>query len=184
MKTKEGSPLWEKREKLYKRDDVMVINNKMSYHIEQNVQQLVALQSTMSEKLSSIKKDNNTAQGLVASLTESHVVRKMHSMAAGTKAEVRIRRFMREHNWVPADQFIEQKFKQWDDLSWKLTVGYPETTPLEWITGTISHIFSDPHGNYRDGVPVFLVLVDEWSWEAGEYLLYPFQIMDIRPVYT
>jgi hypothetical protein len=160
----------------------------MSYHIEQNIQQLAALQSNMSKKLSSIKEDNNTARGLVASLTESNVFRKMHSMAAGTKAEVTIRRFMRGHNWVPSDEFIEQKFKQWDNSSWKLTSGYPETIPPEWITGTISHIFADPTGNYRDGVPIFTVLVDErrWDggigWEGGEYLLYPFQIMDIRPI--
>ena len=142
----------------------------------------------MSEKLSSIKEENNTPRGLLARLTKSNVFRKMHSMAAGTKAEVRIQRFVAEHHWVPADDFIEQKFKQWDNLSWKLTSGYPETKPLEWITGTISHIFSDPTGNYRDGVPIFTVLVDEWrweggiGWEGGEYLLYPFQIMDIRPV--
>jgi hypothetical protein len=89
---------------------------------------------------------------------------------------------MREHRWTPADDFIKRKFKEWDSLNWKLTSGYPEKTPPEWITGTISHILFDPTDNYGDGVPILTVVVDEWNYVAGEYVLYPFQIMSIRPV--
>jgi len=142
----------------------------------------------MSEKLNSLKEDYNTARGVVASLTESHVVHNMRLMPQGAKAEVRIRRFMREHNWTPADEFIENKFKEWDSLNWELTSGYPETTPPEWITGTIIHMFtSDPHGNYKDGYPVLevpmqFIWTNSEEFGAGVYMLYPFQIMDIRPV--
>ena len=153
----------------------------MSSYIEQNIQLLDALQSDKSEKLSSLKEDNNTARGVVASLSESRVVYDMSSMPPGAKAEVKIRRFMREHRWTPADDFIKRKFKEWDSLNWELTSGYPVAAP-EWIAGTISRILFDPTDNYEDGVPILTVVVDEWSYVGGEYVLYPFQIMNIRPV--
>ena len=146
--------------------------------------QYAKLQHDMSDTLSSLKEYHNKARVRVASWTESPIARTMNAILPGTEVQVCLRRFIREHEWVPSDDFIVKKYREWDKLNWDLMGGYRETPEgAVWITGTLKRIM------YNDE-PVAVVNVVEdpvFEWEiqeyiSNEYILYPFQIADIGPI--
>jgi hypothetical protein len=147
--------------------------------------QYAKLQHDMSDTLSSLKEYHNKARVRVASWTESPIARTMNAILPGTEVQVCLRRFIREHEWVPSDDFIVKKYREWDKSNWDL-MGYPETPEgAVWITGTLNRE-RDPI-NYNDELVAVVNVVEEVYVRAisayvrhHEYTLYPFQIADIR----
>ena len=156
--------------------------------------QYAKLQHDMSDTLSSLKEYHNKARVRVASWTESHIARTMLSIRPGTEVQVCLRRFIREHEWVPSDDFIVKKYREWDksncdqwgNLNCDL-MGYPETPEgRDWITGTLDIVIDAL--NYNDELVAVVnvvedpVFVFEIGYISNEFTLYPLQIADIRPI--
>ena len=167
----------------------------MSHHIidpdsELKWRQYAKLQHDMSDTLSSLKEYHNKARVRVASWTESPIARTMNSIVPGTEVEVCLRRFIREHEWVPSDDFIVKKYREWDksncdqwgNLNCDL-MGHPETPEgREWITGTLKRIMYNDELVAVVNVVEDPVFVFEIGYISNEFTLYPLQIADIRPI--
>ena len=129
--------------------------------------ELTDVQTSINATLQTLNHENSKAQFLVKSITtEQHAIQELIGIGYGAQAFVKIRLYMRTHNPVESDTFIQNK----------ITFDTETAQSVEWITGTVGHLSVDIEGgNYVGGVVVLDVVVD-----GQQHVLFPFHIMDVR----
>ena len=128
--------------------------------------ELTDVQTSINATLQTLNHENSKAQFLVKSITtEQHAIQELIGIGYGAQAFVKIRLYMRTHNPVESDTFIQNK----------ITFDTETAQSVDWITGTVGHLPYDESSNYVGGVVVLEVVVD-----GQQHVLFPFHIMDVR----
>ena len=128
--------------------------------------ELTNVQTSINATLQTLNHENSKAQFLVKSITtEQHAIQELIGIGYGAQAFVKIRLFVRTHNYVESDTFIQNN----------ISFDTETAQSVEWITGTVRHLSSDESSNYVGGVVVLEVVEGR-----QKHVLFPFHIMDVR----